>query len=187
MFTPSWCSKRYLHYCRCSSTEKQMFKEREQNVRVWKIMPVKRVSDWSALKKMGKQCSSKLCQNSHHSKGAKDLRSSGQHSRTKGVGPTAVSEHNEPLLNIHWATAKYPLPCPGQSLHFPLWKQWWGFKLTGTFGCPGDAQAGQGADPNGGCKGRFRSSSTTGAQLLSNPVTQQLGKRTPCVGRWGAN
>lgn len=91
----------YLHYCRCSSTEKQMFKEREQNVRVWKIMPVKRVSDWPALKKMGKQCSSKLCQDSHHSKGAKDLRSSGQHSRTKGVGPTAVSEHNEPLLNIH--------------------------------------------------------------------------------------
>lgn len=76
MFTLPRCSKRYF---KSSSTEKQMFKKREKNVRVWKIMPVKRFSDWSARKKTGKQYSSKLCQSNNYLKGAKDPQSGGQH------------------------------------------------------------------------------------------------------------
>lgn len=67
-----------------------MFKKREKNRRVWKIMSVKRFSDWSAWKAMSKQCSSELCQSNNHPKAAKDPQSRGLHRGPGRVGCLAL-------------------------------------------------------------------------------------------------
>lgn len=90
-------SEMYLQCCKSSSTETQMFKKREKNIRVWKIMPVKRFQRGLHWKKMGTQCSCELCQSNNPLKGAKECRA------VPSPSPTMVPDPSCSPVKHSWA------------------------------------------------------------------------------------